>query len=244
MAKQKHGPAVVLAQMGRYRCQWGRELWPKEEGLALHICRPLQLCDRPEAPTCLPDCRALLQPVLRAHQVDPGWEHMAQVSEQARPQWETSCGPGWCFHVGKWEDSRWGNSQVGHLSLNSDMHATVRRHASRVTHRFAILKTVLQICAEEQLSCFAAPCSFFPYHTYMCKYSLLMWIWSRMSTVQYAKPPVLIVAFYFKVWTRVTSNGDSQMSKNILRDFSWTTGSRLGSCDGKEGFQSLEAAYS
>lgn len=77
--------------------------------------------------------------------------------------------------------------------------------------------------------------TFFPLsHMYMC--SILFFIdMARvylMSTVQHAKPPVLIAVFYFKVWTRVAGTGDSQMSNNILGDFNWTTRSRLGSCDG------------
>lgn len=109
---QGHGPVDGLASEGKCRCQSGCWVLPKEEGLALHIRGPLQLCDRTEAPACLSDRWALLEPVLRADQADTGREHMAQISEQACTHWEACRGHGWCLHVGQGEDSRGGNPQV------------------------------------------------------------------------------------------------------------------------------------
>ena len=117
MAGQERGPAAVLAPEGRCgRGRLRRRVRPEEEGLALHIRGPLQLRDRAEAPTRLSDRRAVLQPVLRADQVEPGGLDMAQTSEQACAHWETLRRPGRCLHVGQREDPRRGNSQVGKVS--------------------------------------------------------------------------------------------------------------------------------
>lgn len=125
--RQERGPAAVLAAEGRCGCQRVCGLWSQEEGFAVHICGSLRLCDRPETPACMPGWRALLQPVLGAHQVDPGWQHMAQITEQARPYWETCGCPGWYLHVGEWEDPRWGNSEVGQLFLKAYINAKKKK---------------------------------------------------------------------------------------------------------------------
>lgn len=104
VAGEERGPAVVMAPEGKCGCQRGRR--SEKEGAAVDICGPLWLRDRPEAPARLPGRGALLQYLLRANQVDPGWEYMAQISEQKRSHGEARGCSGWDLHVGKRENSR------------------------------------------------------------------------------------------------------------------------------------------
>lgn len=49
--------------------------------------------------------------------------------------------------------------------------------------------------------------------------------------------------FLLKMWTWAAGAGVCERSKQRIRQSGWTAGSWLGSCDGKEGLQSVEASY-